>query len=1310
MRTKLYLVFFLAVLAGTQKSIAQPIDTLIYTMKYLGNTNPYYEKCTVIISDEVYPPTGTYAGFFAPSVEERINVDFGTDNTISTITTWSFIVDSASGPVVTFEQDYATDLGVNTGLPNVPASSSTYKPVAMFTFPKGVYTANFFPESEVYFMLNIPRPIITLNNPVAQYCPYDTVQLNAGMWGSEAGLTFNWYFYTTNRSDTTLLTSVSTPAFNLIPSQYPALMSLINGSTSNQNINFYCIAVGTNNASPPSLFNSLQFSPPPPSIGSISSTDACPNVPTGAAGTITLQNVVAADSCRYILRNGLNNTSTCDPLNGSCLDVAASGTFKGSTYTITSVEPGPYTLWVANKGGSAGACYQTFNVTINAIAALSLGIVSQANVTCAGGSDGSITVNTSGGQAGTVVYKLLSEPGDVLVTTQSTGIFTNLSAGSYKVSVTDGCNETQQPPVFTLTQPTQVTGSYTKTDATCNNPGNGSLVVTVSQGSGTYNEYLSLNGNVVNSLLNTTQTTWEVDNLAGGSYSLQVVDAAASSCTGYTATVTIGAPAALGLNAPQETDPACNGVSTGIVLLQGTGGEGTYGYSLTNAGSGYDATNATGSFTGLTAGSYTAIVQSTIAGCSDAYTYPSPVVVNQPAAISIGVTATGVSCYGLQNGNIIASLSGGTGTLTTVWQQETGGDWGTIGGSGVTLSGLSPGTYRLTVTDGNSCSDTSAAQMITQPAALVIPSVAMTDIVCYGGSGTITPVATGGNGGNVFSYSADGGTTYTSFTPGAAFPTGSYGVEVMDSKGCTAAYAAVQVITAPPSALSFTDQLSDYNGYNVSCYGATNGLVTVSATGGNGGSYSGYNFGVDGGALQSSDVLAGLTAGTHTIRVEDGRGCVVTQSGTLVQPASQLSLTLQSQQNNVCANGAAGVLDVSASGGTAPYSFSQDGGSYQSGGTFSGLGSGDYTITAMDQNGCRLDGIYTIVSLYPALAVTPVVQAVGCNGGSDGNINVTVSGGFGPYNYQWSVLSNDGGGSPVLSSAGSSAVGLAAGSYIVLVTDDKGCTTGDTVTVSQPAALNARLSVSPVCSNTTGGAVGVTASGGTPPYQYSSDGGSTQTPDTAFSGLAAGGYTMWITDSHGCVWSQAVTITTDTLEPSVAFLVSTQQNALDTLQVEDISEPVPDSILWSFDPATLLLGSDSAGPLIRYTQAGTYPATERVFYGGCVFSATQDIVIQAYDSNSVNPMVLAGASFDSVLVAPNPNAGVFNLYVSMYKAQHLLMTITSVAGQLVLRQEWDGQQIVSQQIVLPSSVVSGAYIVELVTDSDVRDYNIIVAK
>ena len=1155
----------------------------------------------------------------------------------------------------------------------------------------------------VQYMINIPKPVLNTSTGSANTCSGTPVTLSVAInWANLSGLTYDFEYLVPGSSTWQILDQTSNASVTL--SNYPTFMNYINAQSASTTVTFRVRIIASNYTTAYST-QSVSFAPGAPTVGSVTTTEACP----GGGGSIVLSGITGSGSYAYVLQTGSGTPGGCDPSvqPSNCTLVQSAGTFNRNNYTITDIPPGPYLLLVANGGGSGGACYASQNVTVTGLAALAVSNISHTNVTCAGGTDGSITVQTTGGQS--VQYQLINQTTGVSQAAQATGIYSNLAAGNYTVKVTDGCGETATPS-FTITQPTQVTGSYTTTATTCNNPGNGSLQVSVSQGSGTYNYYLYLNGSVVSSQLNSTFANWEVDGLTGGSYSLQVVDASASACTGYVATVTITAPVALGPNLTQETDLTCNGVPAGGVTLQGTGGTGSYNYSLSDAGAGYAATNTTGIFTGLAAGSYTAVIQSGVSGCMDAYTYPVPINITQPAAIGIGVTATEVSCYGLQNGSIVASLSGGTGTLTPVWQQETGGSWGTVGGSGTTLSGLSPGVYRLTVTDGNSCSATSNVQTITQPDVLVIPSVAMTDIVCYGGSGTITPVATGGNGGNVFSWSADGGATYTSFSPGASFPAGSYQVEVVDSKGCTATYAGTEVITAPPSSLSFTDQLSNYNGYNVSCYGAANGSVTVSVTGGNGGSYSGYSFGVDGASLQSSDVLAGLTAGTHTIRVEDGRGCVVTQQEALVQPANQLSLTLQSQQNNVCANGEAGVLDVSASGGTAPYTFSQDGMTFQSGGTFGGLGSGDYTITAMDQNGCRLDGVYTIVSLYPPLAVTPAVQAVGCNGGSDGNINLTVSGGFAPYNYQWSVLSGDTGGSSGLSSASSSASGLGAGSYIVLVTDDKGCTTGDTVVVSQPAALSVRLSISPVCSNTTGGTVGVIVSGGTPPYQYSADGGTTQTPDSAFSGLAAGSYTIGVTDSHGCSWSQPVTITTDTLEPSVGFLVSTQQNVLDTLQVEDISEPVPDSIQWSFDPLTTLLGSDSAGPLIRYTQAGTYPATERAFYGGCVFGVTQDIVIQPYDSNSVNPMVLAGASFDSVLIAPNPNTGVFNLYVSMYKAQHLLMTVTSLAGQMVFVQEWDGQQIVSQQIVLPSSVVSGAYIVELVTDSDVRDYNIIVAK
>ncbi|HXO76913.1 MAG TPA: T9SS type A sorting domain-containing protein, partial [Puia sp.] len=216
--------------------------------------------------------------------------------------------------------------------------------------------------------------------------------------------------------------------------------------------------------------------------------------------------------------------------------------------------------------------------------------------------------------------------------------------------------------------------------------------------------------------------------------------------------------------------------------------------------------------------------------------------------------------------------------------------------------------------------------------------------------------------------------------------------------------------------------------------------------------------------------------------------------------------------------------------------------------------------------------------------------------------------------------------------------------------------------------------------------------------------------DSSFTDLPAGGYTVGVIDSHGCTWNQAMTITTQPLVPLVNFLVATQQNVLDTLQVEDISSPRPDSVQWSFDTATLLLGHDTLGPLIRYTKPGTYPASMRAYYTGCDFSISQNILIQPYDTNSTSPMVLAGLSIDTATLAPNPNSGTFNLYVKLYKAQRLVLTVTSLAGQPVFRKQWDGQQIISEQISLPSNIVSGAYIAELVTETDIRDYNIIVTK
>jgi hypothetical protein len=382
---------------------------------------------------------------------------------------------------------------------------------------------------------------------------------------------------------------------------------------------------------------------------------------------------------------------------------------------------------------------------------------------------------------------------------------------------------------------------------------------------------------------------------------------------------------------------------------------------------------------------------------------------------------------------------------------------------------------------------------------------------------------------------------------------------------------------------------------------------------------------------------------------------------------------------------------VALAGGTPPYLYSLSSGPFQTSGTFSNLSSGDYSVTAKDQNGCSLQNNYSILSLYPPITIAQNTQNVSCYGGSNGTITLSVSGGDAPYAFTWTQP---------LTGATNTQTTLQPGTYVAQITDVNGCTAADTATISQPAPLTTTITSSPVCSNTSGGTITINASGGMPPYTYNSQ------PDSVLTNLSAGAYTITISDNNGCVTTQQASVSTDTLVPSVEFLVSTQQDALDTLEVEDISVPKPDSIQWAFAPATNII----APGLIQYSQPGTYPATMTAFYGGCNFSVTENITIQPFDTNTYNPYVLQGQSFDSVLVAPNPNNGVFNLYVKLYKAQTLAMNVFNVSGVVVYQKQWTNQVLITEQETLPNAVPAGVYIVELITDSDVRDYNIIVVR
>ncbi len=188
----------------------------------------------------------------------------------------------------------------------------------------------------------------------------------------------------------------------------------------------------------------------------------------------------------------------------------------------------------------------------------------------------------------------------------------------------------------------------------------------------------------------------------------------------------------------------------------------------------------------------------------------------------------------------------------------------------------------------------------------------------------------------------------------------------------------------------------------------------------------------------------------------------------------------------------------------------------------SGLAIGDYALTVTDANGCSVSKTITIAQPAAALALTDNHVNVGCFGDSSGSIDVSVSGGTGPYTYAW----GNGASTQDLT-------GLAIGDYTITVNDANGCSVSKTITIAQPAAALAlsETHVNVGCFGGSSGSIDVAVSGGTAPYTYAWDNGAT-TED--LSGLAIGDYAMTVTDANGCSVSKTITIA----QPAAALALS----------------------------------------------------------------------------------------------------------------------------------------------------------------------------
>jgi len=796
-----------------------------------------------------------------------------------------------------------------------------------------------------------------------------------------------------------------------------------------------------------------------------------------------------------------NGSATVQFTGGSSIQSITWNTVPSqSGNTATGLGAGTYTVTAQHADG----CQTTASVTIQGPAdPLSASITSQSGVDCFGDANGGATVSAQGG---TTPYTYMWDTAPV----QSGASATGLSAGSHTVTVTDAKGCTAQA-VAGITGPASplVVASTNSNDVLCFGQAEGGATAQASGGTAPY--VYSWNDAPA-------QSDPTVAHLPAGTWTVTVTDA--QGCTATTSVTISGPTADVEAWIDTYTHETCFGANDGTVTISISGGSGSYTttWNTVPPQIGTTAIN-------LPRGLWTATVMDNN-GCG----IPKLVhfdVLGPAVPLHLDLQLSQVSCHGGVDGAIDLTLSGGNAPYHHHWTDDHGNLTGLED-----LSGLDAGNYHLRVTDAFGCiADTTV--ILTQPDAIVLAG-GITTASCQGSAtGAVDAIVSGGTA----PYSAGwvGPNGFTSASLGiTGLDAGVYTLIITDTKGCTATRS---YDVGEPGQVEVDGVAATHaGGWNISCPAAMDGSMDVTVNGGT--SPYQYTWSGPGGYASTDEDLSGLSAGTYTLTVTDANGCARLAGWTLTAPqaiAATLKPGVHGGQHISCTGAADGSINTTITGGTAPYHVAWTGpsGFNSTVEDIAGLGPGAYTVTITDANGCTKEVSVTLLEPAPlgatyTTSTSSSGDAIACHGGSTGGIVLNLSGGTAPRTVSWTGPHGF-----IASTADIS--GLGAGTYTAVVTDANGCTASVDATLTEPAPIAVDAVAADhngqgvSCSGATDGAIVLTVGGGAGSAMFSWSGPNGYTSsDQDISGLAAGAYTVVVTDANGCTAVRNVTLT----EPS----------------------------------------------------------------------------------------------------------------------------------------------------------------------------------
>jgi len=681
--------------------------------------------------------------------------------------------------------------------------------------------------------------------------------------------------------------------------------------------------------------------------------------------------------------------------------------------TVSGMQAGTFTVTIVQT--DFPFCSNSNNVVIaSPQAPLTLNLLETSNVTC-NNNQGTITAIADGGW-GDYEYELT---GDATVAYSSNNVFSDLSAGTYTITVRDaeGCLTDE---TITLSEPNPITATFTPSTSilACFGDQNASITVDMVSGGQGSNYTYTLNTILPIASSSGPQTSNVFNDLGAGTYTITIMDG--FDCEMTSLDIVIADPTPLDIDLVRATTQTCLVEST--LTLSASGGTGPYEYSDTS-----DFANILGNFStsitfSVTEGTYAYYVRDAN-GCISNISNEISVDPLPELVVNLESSNPSINCAGDNTGSIIANAQGGLGGYSYTLQDGMGNPLNATQDTPGHFTGLVAGDYIVMVESGD-CSTTTAPITITEPSTQLDATIAVNNITCAGNNnGSVEITATGGTGTIQYAISPQLNQFFETnvFENLAA---GDYDLIVQDELGC---YLTFNFTILDPEPVIITIIGDSF--FPELCEGDANGEFSIDISGGT----MPYSVSLDnydgpyttGGATQTEFDFTNLEGGDHIVYIRDAEGCESEWNITFPESVSinpELLIESICDNNNLSNVVTVIVDDTTLSLNDLDYSL--NGGPYQLSNVFTDVPVGiDHYISVRHTNGCVVNTEFFDIEPYD-----PVTLSL-----SEGELNeiiASAAGGTGDYTF---TMNGEDYGSE------NTFLITETGVYTIVVTDSNGC-------------------------------------------------------------------------------------------------------------------------------------------------------------------------------------------------------------------------------------------------------------------------------